>query len=138
MVIRVPGDRTPTIILSKEGVTQGDPMAMPLYGISVAVLAEHLKREFPSPLQVWYADDFSATAIGRAARPLMKRLGDIGPSRGVFPEPEKLQYIRPSQVTKAAARAAIGHQCPTRGRSADIGGPHRVHSNTQRLDRQTG
>ena len=85
LVIRVPGDRTPKIILSKEGVTQGDPMAMPLYGISVAVLAEQLKREFPSPMQVWYADDFSRTASGRAARPLMNRLGEIGPSRGVFP-----------------------------------------------------
>ena len=93
LVIRVPGDRTPTKILSKEGVTQGDPMAMPLYGISVAVLADQLKRELPSPLQVWYADDFSATDSGRAARPLMKRLEEIGPSRGVFPEPEKSQYI---------------------------------------------
>ena len=52
LVIRVPGDRTPTIILSKEGVTQGDPMTMPLYGISVAVLAAQLKSEFPSLLQV--------------------------------------------------------------------------------------
>ena len=51
LVIRVPGDRTPKIILSKEGVTQGDPMAMSLYGISVVVLAEQLKREFPSPMR---------------------------------------------------------------------------------------
>ena len=81
-------------------------MAMPLYGISVAVLAEHLKREFPSPIQVWYADDFSATASGRASQPLMKRLREIGPSRGVFPESEKSQYIRPAQVTEEAARVA--------------------------------
>ena len=64
-------------------------MAMPLYGISVAVLAEQLKREFPSPMQFWYANDFSATASGRAARSLMKRLGEIGPLRGVFTEPAK-------------------------------------------------
>ena len=36
----------------------------------------------------------------------MKRIEEIGPSRGVFPEPEKSQYIRPAQVTKEAARAA--------------------------------
>ena len=42
-------------------------------------------EEFPSLMQVWYADDFSTTASGRATRPLMKRLGEIGPSRGVFP-----------------------------------------------------
>ena len=106
LVMRVPGDHTPKIILSKEGVTQGDPMTMPLYGISVAVLAEQLKRKFPSPMQVWYANDFSATASGRAARPLMKRLGGIGPSWGVFPEPAKSQYTRTAQVTEEATRVA--------------------------------
>ena len=106
LVIRVSGDCTPEIILSRKGVTQGDPMSMPLYGISFAVLADQLKREFMSPMQVWYADDLSATASGKAARPLMKRLGEIGPLRGVFPEPAKSQYIRPAQVTKEATRAA--------------------------------
>ena len=128
LVIRVPGDRTPKIILSKEGATQGDPMAMPLYGISVAVLAEQLKHEFSSPMQVWYADDFSATASGRAARPLMKRLGETGPSRGVFPEPSKSQYIRPAQVTKAAERAAtkgttIQHVAGAQTLGGHIGSP---------------
>ena len=56
-------------------------------------------------MQVWYADDFSATASGRATRPLMKRLGEIGPSRGVFPEPTKSQYIRPAQITEEATKA---------------------------------
>ena len=101
-------------------------MEMPLYGISVAVLAEQLKSEFPSPMQVWYADDFSATARGRAARPLMKRLGEIGPSRGVFPEPAKSQYIRPAQVTETAARAAtkgttVQHEAGTRTLGGHIG-----------------
>ena len=59
-------------------------MAMPLYGMSVAVLAEQLKSDLPSPMQVWYADDFSMMSSGRAARPLIKRLGEIGTSRGVF------------------------------------------------------
>ena len=128
LVIRVPGDRTPKIILSKEEVTQGDPMAMPLYGISVAVLAEQLKREFPSPLQVWYVNDFLATASGRAARPLMKRLGEIGPWRGVFTEPAKSQYIRPAQVTKEAARVAtkgttVQHKAGARTLGGHIGSP---------------
>ena len=74
LLIRVPGDRTPQIILSKEGVTQGDLMAIPLYEVSVAVLSEQLKRKFSSPMQVWYAYNFSATDSGRAARPMMKWL----------------------------------------------------------------
>ena len=81
-------------------------MAMPLYGISVTVLAEQLKREFPSPMQVWYNNDVSARGIARAARPLMKRLGEIGPSRGVFPDNAKSQYIQPAQVTEEAAIVA--------------------------------
>ena len=40
----------PKLILRKEGVAQGDPMAMPLYGVSMFVLSEQLKREFPSPI----------------------------------------------------------------------------------------
>ena len=46
-------------------------MAMTLYGVSVAVLAEQLKQEFPSPIYVLYAYYFSTTASRRATRPLM-------------------------------------------------------------------
>ena len=66
-------------------------MAMPLYGVSVAVLDEQLKREIPATMQVLYANDFSATASGRAATALIQRLGEIRPSQGVFLEPVKLQ-----------------------------------------------
>ena len=56
----------------------------------------------------------------------MKRLGEIGPSRGVFPEPEKSQYIRPSQVTEAAARAdtegtTVPHEAGARTLGGHIG-----------------
>ena len=103
-------------------------MKMALYGISVAVLAEQLKRKFPSPMQVWYADDFSTTASGRAAQPLMKRLGEIGPWRGVFPEPAKSQYIRSAQVTEEAARDAakgttVQHEAGSRTLGGHIGSP---------------
>ena len=75
LLIRVSCDRTLKIILIKEGVTQGYPMTMPLYRVSVAALSEQLKHDFPSPMQVWYTNDFSATSSGRYARPLMKWLG---------------------------------------------------------------
>ena len=57
-------------------------------------------------MQMWYADNFSDTASGRAARSLMKRLGEIGPLRGVFPEPEKSQYVHPARVTEEASKLA--------------------------------
>ena len=36
----------------------------------------------------------------------MQRLGEIGPSRGVFPEQEKSQYVRLERVPEAAAKLA--------------------------------
>ena len=44
---------------SCEGVTQGDPLAMVLYGLALVPLAEHLREEVPSVLQPWYADDMA-------------------------------------------------------------------------------
>ena len=38
-LLRQPGE-TPVIILSREGVTQGDPLFMVLYGITLVPLAE--------------------------------------------------------------------------------------------------
>ena len=128
ILIRFPGDRTPKIILIKKGVIQGDPMAMPFYGISVAVLSEQLKSEFLSPMQLWYANNLSSTASGRAARPLMKRLGEIGPLRGVYPEPAKSQYIRPAQVAEEGAEISttgttLNHEAGARILGGHIGSP---------------
>ena len=43
LLIRVPGEQTLCIIMIREGVKQGDPMAMLLYGASMAVLYKKLK-----------------------------------------------------------------------------------------------
>ena len=58
-----PGEDT-LILLSKEGVTQEDPLAMALYGIVLLPLAEILRADNPTVLQPWYADD--AAIQGRA------------------------------------------------------------------------
>ena len=41
LLLRQPGE-LPVTILSREGVTQGDPLSMVLYGITLAPLAEEL------------------------------------------------------------------------------------------------
>ena len=46
-------------ILSQEGVTQGDPLAMTMYAISTIALIRQLSHE--NFVQVWYADDASAS-----------------------------------------------------------------------------
>ena len=52
LICRCPGN-TALVILSKEGVTQGDPLAMALYGIALLPLAERLRKDFPAVMQPW-------------------------------------------------------------------------------------
>ena len=47
-------------ILSMEGTTQGDPLAMAWYSLSTGVLIDTLRAQIPSVKQVWLADDASA------------------------------------------------------------------------------
>ena len=56
LVCRQPGGAA-EIILSKEGVTQSDPLAMELYGLVLLPLADLLREKFLAVLQPWYADD---------------------------------------------------------------------------------
>ena len=48
-------------LLSEEGTTQGDPLSMPMYAISILPLIRWLASD--DVQQVWYTDD--ATAIGK-------------------------------------------------------------------------
>jgi hypothetical protein len=76
-------------IHSKEGVTQGDPLAMAAYGILLLPLIRQLKREIPEVSQPWYADDAGAGGNFGDLRRYFERLQELGPSRGYHPEPSK-------------------------------------------------
>jgi hypothetical protein len=90
------------ILLSQEGVTQGDPLSMILYGLALSPLAEKLKRAIPDLTQPWYADD--AAMVGRVTlvAAAMTLLMEMGPARGYFPEPAKSIVVSPE-----AKRTAI-------------------------------
>ena len=47
-------------MMSKEGVTQGDPLSMILYGLGMLPLTMKLKNAVPECIQPWYADDAGA------------------------------------------------------------------------------
>ena len=49
LLLRQPGE-LPVIILSREGVTQGDPLSMVLYGITLVPLVEELRAADPGLL----------------------------------------------------------------------------------------
>ena len=103
---RQPGGKV-TYLLSKEGVTQGDPLAMALYGIALLPLADILRKEFPQVLQPWYADDAAMQGPPEMVAACFERLMAIGPHFGYYPEPAKSFAICP-EATEARVLRAFG------------------------------
>ena len=77
-------------ILSQEGTTQGDPLAMAMYALALVPLITQLSSVAK---QVWYADD--AAAVGQLAdlRAWWDMLCDIGPQFGYFVNSSKTFLI---------------------------------------------
>ena len=88
-----------SILHSKEGVQQGDPLAMILYGISLTPLIEKLKKETNDPtlniktLQTWYADDAAIVDTPTRTAKIITTLQKYGPSFGYYVQPEKSLHI---------------------------------------------
>jgi hypothetical protein len=89
LVIRNGYDDQFLTILSKEGVTQGDPLAMVMYGVGLLPLIRILKKTVPDLHQPWYADDAGAGGTFQNIRLYFEKLQEFGPPRGYFPEPSK-------------------------------------------------
>ena len=68
-------------LLSEEGTTQGDPLAMPMYAMATMPLINHLGRA-ADVKQVWYADDATASGNLDSIRQWWNRLVRVGPSFG--------------------------------------------------------
>ena len=88
VVIRA-GDGTGHLLFSKEGVTQGDPVDMVVYGMGIFPLIRELWQAHPGVTQPWYVDYDEARGIfGR----IWRHLDDMivrGPLQGYLPEPTK-------------------------------------------------
>ena len=54
----------------------------------------------------------------------MQRLGDIGPSRGVFLEPKKSKYVQPERVAEKAAKISTAGTTLKQKAGARILGVH--------------
>ena len=78
-------------LLSQEGTTQGDPLAMAMYAIAITPLIDHLEDE--SVKQIWYADD--ATACGKISnlRTWWDQITNKGPDYGYFPNATKTWLV---------------------------------------------
>ena len=72
------------MILSQEGTTQGDPLAMPMYALATIPLLSKLKSNVKDVNQVWYADDASATGKVSRLREWWDLINREGPKYGYF------------------------------------------------------
>ena len=89
-------------ISSKEGVTQGDVLAMILYGLALLTIIKELKTNFLDLKQPWYADDAAATGKFQQIKDFVMELMEKGPKYGYYPEPEKsILVVHPSNVLYA-------------------------------------
>ncbi len=107
-----PGSKL-SILLSREGVTQGCPQSGILYELGLLPLAELLRcntdPQQPSNstvLQPWYTDDLSMMGTGKQIARVFQLLMEKGPSVGYFPEPAKSHHICPKEE-EAEAKVAF-------------------------------
>ena len=77
-------------LLSQEGTTQGDPLAMAMYAISTLPLIRRLNQGIQ---QAWYADDATAGGDVHSLRHWWDMLREIGPEYGYFVNPSKTCLI---------------------------------------------
>ena len=95
-------------ILSNEGSTQGDPLAMPWFSLNSVTIIEQLVATDPSVKQVWLADD--ATAGGKLwnLNGWYKRLNEIGTKYGYHINKKKCWLILKSESKIEEAKAIFG------------------------------
>ena len=75
-------------LLSKEGTTQGDPLAMPMFALASIPLINNLKS-LSCARQVWYADDAAAAGKIKELANWWSQIRQLGPSFGYFVNPAK-------------------------------------------------
>ena len=94
-------------LLSQEGTTQGDPLAMPMYAIATIPLIQSLPD---SVQQAWYADDASATGQVSNLRAWWDELVSLGPAFGYHANAIKTCLITKEQHYDSAVSAFSGTQ----------------------------
>ena len=90
------------VMFSREGTTQGDPLAMPMYAVATIPL---IKRIPNSVSQVWYADD--AAALGSMTE-WWDNLVDLGQFFGYFANSTKTCLVTKDSSLSSATAAFAG------------------------------
>ena len=93
------------VIFSREGTTQGDPLAMPMYAIATIPLIRRLSN---SVTQVWYADDAAALGSVSELRNWWDNLVKLGPDFGYFANSTKTWLVTKDSCLSSATAAFAG------------------------------
>ena len=88
LLIRQPGE-SPVIILIREGITQGDPLSMVLYRITLVPLVEDIRDADPTLLSPFYAYNAAFDGLSRRSVAQLRLLIHWDTDQGFFPEPSK-------------------------------------------------
>ena len=78
------------VILSQEGTTQGDHLAMPMYGLATIPIIRKLDTICK---QIWYADDSAAIGSIEQLQAWWTKLVKVGPAYGYLPNPAKTWLV---------------------------------------------
>ncbi len=81
------------VLYSREGTTQGDPLAMPMYALAIMPLVRKLQSRSGDVTQIWYADDAAATGKLIGLHEWWTHLTNLGPKFGYFVNPTKTWLI---------------------------------------------
>ena len=88
-------------LISAEGTTQGDLLAMSLYVISLQPLTKRLHVSSAAK-QCWFADDVSGSCSLKDVTKWWNELSEGGPALGYFPHPKKRWLIIQPEFKQAA------------------------------------
>ena len=80
-------------LLSKEGVTQGDPLAMAIYAIEIMPLVWKLQDDSDTHHQVWFAEYATANGSLNTLRSWWDKIIGLDPSYGYHANPSKTVLV---------------------------------------------
>ena len=89
-------------LLSNEGTTQGDPLAMVMFGLATVPMIERLKSA--NTVQCWFADDGAAGGRLRHLWQWWEGLAKIGPQYGYYPNESKTHLVVKPQKEQEARK----------------------------------
>ena len=98
--------------MSREVVTQGDPLSVFLYGITLVPLAEELRVADPGLLSPFCADDAEFDGSAQRSAQILKLLINSGPDQGYFPKPDKSLFISDTPGQEEAEKREFANRGP--------------------------